>query len=70
MSRWFLRIVVIAAMVALIYGIDRGVAHFFSEQTLAPVLAILCFGGLIFVGSPQLILVRHPPHHHQPAVLV
>ena len=60
MSRWFLRIVVIAAMVALIYGIDRGVAHFFSEQTLAPVLAILCFGGLIFVGSPRLILVAIP----------
>ena len=60
MSHWFLRIVVIAAMVALIYGIDRGVAHFFSEQTLAPVLAILCFGGLIFVGSPRLILVAIP----------
>ena len=48
------------ALAASIYGIDRAVAYFYSEQTLAPVLAILCFGGLIFVGSPRLILAAIP----------
>ena len=48
------------ALAASIYGVDRAVAYFYSEQTLAPVLAILCFGGLIFLGSPRLILVAIP----------
>ena len=60
MPHWFVRIIVIGAMAASIYGADWAVAYFFSEQTLAPVLAILSFGGLIFVGSPRLILVAIP----------
>ena len=51
------------ALAASIYGVDRAVAYFYSEQTLAPVLAILCFGGLIFVGSPRLILVAIPKEY-------
>lgn len=47
-------------MVLVIYAGDRLVACFFREQTLAPVLAILCFGGLVFLGSPRLILVAIP----------
>ena len=47
-------------MAASLYAVDRSVAYFYSEQTLAPVLAILCFGGLIFLGSPRLILVAIP----------
>jgi hypothetical protein len=50
----------LAALAASIYGVDRAVAYIYSEQTLAPVLAILCFGGLIFLGSPRLILVAIP----------
>ena len=50
----------LAALAASIYGVDRAVAYFYSEQTLAPVLTILSFGGLIFVGSPRLILVAIP----------
>lgn len=60
MPHWFLRVVVIVAMAASIYGVDRAVTRFYSEQTLAPVLAILCFGGLIFMGAPRLILVAIP----------
>lgn len=48
------------AMMLSIYGGDRAVAYLFREQTLAPVLAILCFGILIFLGSPRLILVAIP----------
>jgi hypothetical protein len=47
-------------MMVFTLGVDWAVAHFYGEQTLAPVLAILCFGGLIFVGSPRLILVAIP----------
>lgn len=54
------RFVTLVAMMAAIYAGDRVVAHFFREQTLAPVLAILCFGILIFLGSPRLILVAIP----------
>jgi hypothetical protein len=47
-------------MMVFIFGADRAVAHFYSEQTLAPVLAILCLAGLVFLGSPRLILVAIP----------
>ena len=47
-------------MAGLIYGLDRAVAYFFSEQTLAPVLAILGLAGLVFLGSPRLILLAIP----------
>ena len=47
-------------LMAAIYGIDRAVAYFYSEQTLAPVLAILCLAGLVFLGSPHLILLAIP----------
>jgi hypothetical protein len=47
-------------MMVFIFGVDRAVAFFYSEQTLAPVLAILCFGSLIFLGSPGLILIAIP----------
>ena len=51
---------ILVAMTAFIYGIDTGVALLFGEQTLAPVLSILCFGGLIFLRSPRLILFAIP----------
>lgn len=60
MARVYGQIVTLVAMLAAIYAGDRAVAHFFREQTLAPVLAILCFGVLIFLGSPRLILVAIP----------
>ena len=61
MQRWFAKkSALIAAMAASIYFIDCGVAVLFGEQTLAPVLSILCFVGLIFFGSPRLILVSIP----------
>jgi len=47
-------------MAGLIYGLDRALACFYSEQTLAPVLAILCLAGLVFHGSPRLILLAIP----------
>ena len=43
-----------------IFGVDRAVAHWFGEQTLAPVLAMLCFACLVFVGSPNLVLLAIP----------
>lgn len=43
-----------------VYAVDRAVAHFFGEQTLGPLLSILSLAGLIFTGSPGLILVAIP----------
>jgi hypothetical protein len=60
LKQFFSKFLILVALAASIYGVDRAVAYFYSEQTLAPVLAILCFGGLIFVGSPRLILVAIP----------
>ncbi len=60
MKQFFSKFLILVALAASIYGIDRAVAYFYSEQTLAPVLAVLSFGGLIFVGSPRLILVAIP----------
>jgi hypothetical protein len=60
LKRFFSKFLILVIMAASIYGIDRAVARLYGEQTLAPVLAILCFGGLIFVGSPRLILVAIP----------
>lgn len=54
------KILILAATAGTIYAGDRAVAYFFKEQTLAPVLAILCFSALIFYGSPKLILVAIP----------
>ena len=56
----FDRIITLVGSMAAIYGIDRAVAHFYSEKTLAPVLAILCLAGLVFLGSPRLILLAIP----------
>ena len=47
-------------MAAAIYGIERVVSLLYTDQTLAPVLSILCFAILIFFGSPRLILVAIP----------
>ncbi len=60
LKQFFSKFLILVALAASIYGVDRVVAYFYSEQTLAPVLAILSFGGLIFVGSPRLILVAIP----------
>jgi hypothetical protein len=60
LKQFFSKFLILVALAASIYGIDRAVAYFYSEQTLAPVLAVLSFGGLIFVGSPRLILVAIP----------
>ena len=61
MQRGFIKkISLLAAMAASIYLVDSAVALFFGEQTLAPVLSILCFGGLIFLRSPRLILFAIP----------
>jgi len=60
LKQFFSKFLVLVITAASIYGIDRAVARLYGEQTLAPVLAILCFGGLIFVGSPRLILVAIP----------
>jgi hypothetical protein len=60
LKQFFSKFLILVALAASIYGVDRAVAYFYSEQTLAPVLAILCFGGLIFLGSPRLILVAIP----------
>ncbi len=60
LKQFFSKFLILVALAASIYGVDRAVAYFYSEQTLAPVLAILSFGGLIFLGSPRLILVAIP----------
>ncbi len=60
LSKYLPKTLVLLLMVGLIYGLDRAVAYFYSEQTLAPVLAILCLAGLIFIGSPRLILFAIP----------
>jgi len=60
MPKFAQRVLILLGMVGLIYGLDRAVAYFYSEQTLAPVLAILCLAGLIFTGSPRLILFAIP----------
>jgi hypothetical protein len=54
------RMLTLLGLMAAIYGVDRAVAYFYSEQTLAPVLAILCLASLIFAGSPRLILFAIP----------
>jgi len=54
------RFFLLVFMMASIYIVDGLVAYFYSEQTLAPVLAILCFGCLIFMGPPRLILIAIP----------
>jgi len=60
LKQFFSKFLILLALAASIYGVDRAVAYFYSEQTLAPVLTILSFGGLIFLGSPRLILVAIP----------
>ena len=60
MTQFFGRMLTLLGLMAAIYGIDRAVAYFYSEQTLAPVLAILCLAGLVFLGSPHLILLAIP----------
>ena len=60
MTKFFGRMLTLLGLMAAIYGIDRAVTYFYSEQTLAPVLAILCLAGLVFLGSPRLILLAIP----------
>ena len=60
MSYFFCRTLTLLTMMVTIYGVDRGVADLYGEQTLAPVLSILCLAGLIFAGSPRLILLATP----------
>ena len=60
LSNYLPKALVLILMVVLIYGLDRAVTYFYSEQTLAPVLAILCLAGLVFLGSPRLILFAIP----------
>lgn len=60
LKKYLANVLILLFMAGLIYGLDRSVAHFFREQTLAPVLAILCFGALIFYGSSSLIIAAIP----------
>ena len=60
MPKFAQKVLILLGMAGLIYGLDRAVAYFYSEQTLAPVLAILCLASLIFIGSPRLILFAIP----------
>jgi len=60
MPKFAQRVLILLGMVGLIYGLDRAVAYFYSEQTLAPALAILGLTGLVFFGSPRLILLALP----------
>lgn len=60
MDSFLKKIFLLVVMAAAIYGIERGVSLIYTDQTLAPVLSILCFAILIFVGSPRLILVAIP----------
>ena len=60
MKRFFYRILVLMLMIISVYSIDAFVARWYGEQTLAPVLAMLCFGILILLRSPGLILFSIP----------
>ena len=60
LSNYLRKALVLLLMAGLIYGLDRALACLYSEQTLAPVLAILCLAGLVFHGSPRLILLAIP----------
>lgn len=52
--------VTLVCLFAAIYMIEHSITHFFGDQTLAPILSILACVGLVFWGSPKLILVSIP----------
>ena len=56
----FKRFALLGLMVGLIYGIETVVTHLFGDQTLAPLLSILCCAALVILGSPAMILPRSP----------
>lgn len=60
MPRFFQCTALLVAGLIFVYSTEHVVAHFFGDQTLAPMLSILCFVGFVFVGSPALILAAVP----------
>lgn len=60
MSRISRNAALLAAALIFVYATEQGVARFFGDQTLAPLLSILCCVAFIFVGSPSLILAAIP----------
>jgi hypothetical protein len=51
---------ILVAMVLVVYGVDRGITYFFTEQTLAPVLCVICLASLVFTNSPSLVAFAIP----------
>jgi len=54
------KVLLLVSLVALIGGIEHATTCFFGDQTLTPLLSILCCAALIFLGSPRLILAAIP----------
>lgn len=46
--------------IGLVYAIETGTTLLFGDQTLAPLLSILVCVGLVFINSPNLILLSIP----------
>lgn len=51
---------ILVAMVLVVYGVDRGITYFYTEQTLAPVLCVICLASLVFTNSPSLVAFAIP----------
>lgn len=60
MTRFFKQAALLAAMGLAIYGTEAAVTFYFGDQTLAPLLSVLCCAGLVFLGSPRLNLAAIP----------
>lgn len=60
MARFFQSTALLVAGLIFVYSTEQVVAHFFGDQTLAPLLSVLCCVAFIFVGSPNLILAAIP----------
>lgn len=50
----------VVSMMVAIYVIESVVTRLFGDQTLAPLLSVLCCAALVFAGYPRLILAVIP----------
>ena len=60
MTRFLSHMSILVAMMLAVYGVDRGITYFYTEQTLAPVLCVLFLAGLVFTNSPHFVLFATP----------
>lgn len=60
MACYLKRVALLVVMGLAIYGTEVAVTFFFGDQTLAPLLSVLCCATLVFLGSPRTILAAIP----------